>query len=817
MMEVTSTDSASFTGRDCTMSGCNTEADGTSQSDCKLSCKSQSAETDGIVQITRSDVQSLSGELGSPVSDSPMAVDRDSFNPVTELQTSDSCSRDCDSNISSSSLHCPPNNVVSPKAVRSHEHSSLQSSKRNNYADILQSIDTQEFNSQNSTAAAESQQHEVAVTQFGTKRKKIRRSVLPKQPKYLCHFCGELMNCPSHFERHINVHENIKPFLCATCGHGFSRKGTMAFHIWRSHTSRPYNCCGCHRAYRTPKDLLTHLRFFHHYEKPPATTLCDICGKLLRTDSVRSHWVNVHSEDAKKRDWTCGICSKSFQSKDILKRHQEGHQRRAYKCFECNAEYPVADRLRLHVQLHFLSANNVIPPKSAKPLNFRQMFLAARRQDSKPAVDFRRQFACSQCGITFQRMIDAKVHADAHSGMRPFCCADCNRAFTTKSQLKDHMAHIHSGVRQFACQFCRLSFAVIRELRRHMKKRHDCSFAASVTSQQFSPDAGPNSGKQPTVESRLTGKSSVSEPEQATKPVSSDTTPRKCSTSTQMDGTDKRQFATRVGEPEQATKRTSGIAPGKRSKRTKVDADPEWQVTEERKRMRRTRKWPANRTCSSGKQNFPCSQCAKTFETKIALGDHVTAVHSGVRAHACRLCERRFAVARELVRHVKTKHAAETAEEHFGRTSSRSQTERKFSCNQCAESFRTKIVLADHEAAVHSGDQAHACRLCKRTFAVARDLSRHIKMKHPPETAAQRYQRLQAELTNCSSEKRPFACSRCAKSFQTKIALGDHAAAVHSGVRAHACNLCERRFAVARELTRHVKTKHAAETVLGLR
>ena len=162
--------------------------------------------------------------------------------------------------------------------------------------------------------------------------------------------------------------------------------------------------------------------------------------------------------------------------------------------------------------------------------------------------------------------------------------------------------------------------------------------------------------------------------------------------------------------------------------------------------------------------------------------------------------------------------------------------ERTFVCDQCAKVFPTKIGLGDHVAAVHSTARRHACPHCERRFAVARELTRHIKTKHstyiPPRKRSNCYEvdsldsvhqsPLSVGRSDCGSQsrlagssERTFECEQCEKAFQTKIGLNDHVAAMHCTVRCHACLLCERRFAVARELTRHIKTKHSMHTALS--
>ena len=172
--------------------------------------------------------------------------------------------------------------------------------------------------------------------------------------------------------------------------------------------------------------------------------------------------------------------------------------------------------------------------------------------------------------------------------------------------------------------------------------------------------------------------------------------------------------------------------------------------------------WSQTNLSDCGERTFVCDQCAKVFPTKIGLGDHVAAVHSTARRHACPHCERRFAVARELTRHIKSKHFAYSPPKK-----------------------RSKHCKVD------SADYVHQA----------------------PRNVRQRSCRPQSRLADHGARR--FDCEKCEKAFRTQVGLDDHVAAMHRTVRRHACLLCERKFAVARELTRHIKTKHSMHPPLS--
>lgn len=48
--------------------------------------------------------------------------------------------------------------------------------------------------------------------------------------RYTCRKCGKKMNTKIHFDGHMNVHFNLKPYECSVCGLGFAYKNNLSRH-----------------------------------------------------------------------------------------------------------------------------------------------------------------------------------------------------------------------------------------------------------------------------------------------------------------------------------------------------------------------------------------------------------------------------------------------------------------------------------------------------------------------------------------------------------------------------------------------------------
>ena len=61
-------------------------------------------------------------------------------------------------------------------------------------------------------------------------------------------------------------------------------------------------------------------------------------------------------------------------------------------------------------------------------------------------------------------------HKAVHSGVQPFTCVICNRAFSFKSSLNRHIKCVHmSSEKRFSCTVCNKRFALKQHVKKHLK------------------------------------------------------------------------------------------------------------------------------------------------------------------------------------------------------------------------------------------------------------------------------------------------------------------------------------------------------------
>ncbi|MCJ8746056.1 hypothetical protein PDJAM_G00137480 [Pangasius djambal] len=160
----------------------------------------------------------------------------------------------------------------------------------------------------------------------------------------------------------------------------------------------------------------------------------------------------------------------------------------------------------------------------------------------------------------------------------------------------------------------------------------------------------------------------------------------------------------------------------------------------------------------SGKTDFTCPECGKTFLRRNGLTLHMKS-HQKQNAHACRTCKVVFPQKNLLRTHKclpPEKTPAKTAD-------------MRFRCEMCGKYFHSKANLKVHYA-VHTGERPHTCSFCGRGFSQKGNLTTHERI-HKGE--------------------RPYVCTICGKSFTQKGNLTHHLA-IHSKINGRMRNSVEK-------------------------
>ena len=188
----------------------------------------------------------------------------------------------------------------------------------------------------------------------------------------------------------------------------------------------------------------------HFIGKPLSdpTLTCKICqtevafnkSKTNRTRTAYKHMAEEHQMYENKfiSEHLCPYCGKSFKSKDPLQIHIATHTGNfKYFCpYEgCNKGFVRKDSI---YHQHYRSHTGEKPHQ------------------------------CSECGKSFNRIQDLKIHMAIHTGEFKHICKFCKKTFLRPNNLKDH-ERTHTGERPFRCDECGKGFSQKTHLKTHMR------------------------------------------------------------------------------------------------------------------------------------------------------------------------------------------------------------------------------------------------------------------------------------------------------------------------------------------------------------
>ncbi|KAI6181198.1 Zinc finger protein [Aphelenchoides besseyi] len=165
-------------------------------------------------------------------------------------------------------------------------------------------------------------------------------------------------------------------------------------------------------------------------------------------------------------------------------------------------------------------------------------------------------------------------------------------------------------------------------------------------------------------------------------------------------------------------------------------------------------------------ESYRCRSCAREFETSDKLNVHLTHTHRVKPQYDCKICDKVFAVRRELSTHKRV---------HSG--------EQPLQCKKCDKQFGTRQLLKKHEM-WHTGKRSHVCSHCGKGFFQKGHLTQHLMIHRG---------------------SRPFACTLCEKTFIFKFDLNRHMK-IHAE-RGFGCSLCSKSFSTRLDLDEHVCKK----------
>lgn len=190
---------------------------------------------------------------------------------------------------------------------------------------------------------------------------------------------------------------------------------------------------------------------------------------------------------------------------------------------------------------------------------------------------------------------------------------------------------------------------------------------------------------------------------------------------------------------------------------------------------------------------FVCPVCPKHITERDKLRVHI-AKHMRPINFKCNVCNERFVIKPDLIRHVKRSHRNGVTET---RTVCKFQNAiLDYTCRVCGESITSKMVLERH-ALTHNNQQEllYHCRKCLKGFATQTEFNEHKESEHDGPASIYRL------------PGQGFDCQTCGKVLHTRRTYDEHLR-LHTKEYHYYCKECNKGFMRKNQLTQHMETLH---------
>ena len=173
-----------------------------------------------------------------------------------------------------------------------------------------------------------------------------------------------------------------------------------------------------------------------------------------------------------KATFRCDVCGIDFKEKETLEAHIDAthNKNRQYTCSECGRSFNRMYHLKRHFKVHE---------------NCEELLAAVQGNEKKEK--------CPICGEVFQKRFQVKQHmAETHGADKVFHCEICGENFKTEHIYKQHCQKMHENPERklYKCEYCEMTFDKMSLLIKHKHSEHPKPYKCEQCGAEFKRKQG---------------------------------------------------------------------------------------------------------------------------------------------------------------------------------------------------------------------------------------------------------------------------------------------------------------------------------------
>lgn len=313
---------------------------------------------------------------------------------------------------------------------------------------------------------------EISTTDENEKLQKLvdkldSRKQLVSDPNQ-CVICQRILSCKSALQMHYRTHTGERPFKCKICLRAFTTKGNLKTHMGVHRTKPPlrlfHQCPVCHKKFGNGILLHQHIRTHsgNHTAAPMDSSsngrqtpklvypghndfsffnsrfISDCINDLNERSAVLSQPVKQELKTSENGKILTKLPSVSLPTPPAVSTAAETSSERRHSVIDWGGKTPVKSEP---------AEPSVVEPKDLTSISsslsipnsnpFTSVMLPTAQQVAM--MSGRPNTTCNICFKTFACNSALEIHYRSHTKERPFKCQVCQRGFSTKGNMKQHL------------------------------------------------------------------------------------------------------------------------------------------------------------------------------------------------------------------------------------------------------------------------------------------------------------------------------------------------------------------------------------------